>query len=198
MWVLLSWGQKPEGQQFHIWNWFRWKLNLLEPFIAVPVPVWAMCWTELVVQFLVSPESIQTRPNWTLATLIITQIPGSGLLAPLAVGWYFEEYRAMITFLDQNFCKIFPPSSWPRWVQIQTDTSQGAQRLTSFPTSNAVLINGHWACIWVGLNLLPTLPFTPFSLSPCCCCLLAFTLPLFGICQCPLLIFFGDSRIAFT
>jgi len=35
---------------------------------------------------------------------------GSGLLAPLAVGWYFEEYRAMVTFLDYFFCKIFAPS----------------------------------------------------------------------------------------
>jgi len=25
---------------------------------------------------------------------------GSGLFAPLAFGWYFEEYRAMVTFLD--------------------------------------------------------------------------------------------------
>ena len=26
--------------------------------------------------------------------------PGSGLFAPLAFGWYFEEYRAIVTFLD--------------------------------------------------------------------------------------------------
>ena len=51
---------------------------------------------------------------------------GSGLLAPSAVGWYFEEYRlgygniSRLKFL-QNLRTIL--LFWPGWVQIQTDTS---------------------------------------------------------------------------